>query len=88
MLSGTPEKLKACMLPQRPAQKMVTNNGRGYCETAGTVQVSTQESSKGMVTYAGAQRSSLFLTLPEMADAAVFEAADAAFFDEAGGIRT
>ena len=44
-----------------------------------------------MLTDAGAQRSSPFLTLPEMADAAVFEAADVAFFgaaDEAGAIRT
>ena len=67
---------------------MATNNGRGYCETEGTVQVFTHESSKGMLTDAGAR---VKKTLPEMADATVFEAADVAFFgaaDEAGGIRT
>ena len=76
------------MQPQRPVQKLATNNGRGYCDSEGTVQVFTQESSKGMLTDAGAR---VKKTLAEMADAAVFEAADVAFFeaaDEAGGIRT
>ena len=70
------------MLPQMPGQRWATNNGRGYCSNEGTLHVSTQEKSKGMVAPAGARHSSLFIALVfALADAALrmsfFEAADA-----------